>query len=114
MNFRIMRHEDGTLSFVDPPGQMQEMEEKEEFTTLEGLIKWHLHNKVCVCVCVCGWVWEGGRRGGGMKENLTSFLVSRVVGEVKLEKPDDDFFPFLISECFTYILETELLSQDNR
>ena len=47
MNFRIMRHEDRTLRFVDPPGQTQEIEEREEFTTLEELIKWHLHNKVC-------------------------------------------------------------------
>ena len=61
MNFRIMRHKDGTLSFVDPPGQTQEMEEKEEFATLEELIKWHLHNKVCVM----GGRGGGGREGGG-------------------------------------------------
>ena len=59
----------------------------------------------------------GERRGGGrMKEILTLFLVSRVVGEVKLDRKTllMMIFCLLISECFTNILETELLSQDNR
>ena len=78
LSFRIVKHRDGMLSFVNPQNhELDDMDENSEpsetFHTLDALIKWHLHTKVSdVCV---GWgrsmsaqrereEGEGGEEGG--------------------------------------------------